>query len=213
MPGSHKLPAGDDPFSRWLDQFLAAATDNATALGLSPADLTALGNRITEFKTGLAGCAAAEAAAKQATAVKNNSRTLIEQLVRKLAKRFTTEPGYTPALGELLGIISAASVEGGASAAPMSMDDKPAARVKALPDYQAEIRPRMKGAEAVDIYCQRDGDAAPVLLGRFTHARYVDERGPLVAGKPEKRNYFIQLIRNDAHWGPMSDPISVICSA
>ncbi|MBI5684437.1 MAG: hypothetical protein HZC54_05110 [Verrucomicrobia bacterium] len=30
------LPRSDDRLSRWLDQFLSAATDNATALGLAP---------------------------------------------------------------------------------------------------------------------------------------------------------------------------------
>ncbi|MCX6900758.1 MAG: hypothetical protein NT105_18930 [Verrucomicrobia bacterium] len=40
------IPRPDDGLSRWLDQFLSAATDNATALGLSPTDLSELGAKI-----------------------------------------------------------------------------------------------------------------------------------------------------------------------
>lgn len=202
------IPGADDSLSRWLTQFLAAATTNATALGLSPADLTALGNAITVFKTGLDNCTAAVDAAKAATKTKNNARAIVEALVRKLMKRFTTEAGYTPAIGEALGMLPGEGSGSGVEPAPM----KPTGTAKALEDYHAEVRAHMKGADAVDFYCQREGDAEPVLLGRFTHARYVDTRGPLVAGKPEKRNYFIQLVKGDHHWGPMSDPIGVVCS-
>lgn len=204
------MPRPDDELSRWFGQFLSAATANATALGLGPADLAQLADVIANYKNSLRDCAAAVAAARSSTTVKNNNRRIAQKLVRTLAKRATTQPDYNDGLGELLGILTAAAVTGDTTpAAP----EKPIGRVVALPDYGAEIRPRMKGAQAVDIYCQREGDTAPVCLGRVTHARFVDKRDPLVPGKPEKRHYTFQLIRNDKHWSPMSDIISVICSA
>jgi len=151
----------------------------------------------------------ADAVAKQTTQEKNNAFALAKKNYRTLRKNLMSRPGYNRGIGELLGLEGPEVIAGESLYVP---PDKPTAKVAALADYHASVKPLMKGAQAVDISCQRDGDAAPVLLGRVTHAHFIDARGPLVAGKPEKRNYFIQLVRNDEHWGPISDPISVICS-
>jgi hypothetical protein len=207
------IPGADDRFSRWLDQFLSAATDNATALSLSPADLTGLGTRITDFQGRLTACTAADAAAKQATADKKNSRQLAEQLVRALAKRVSTQPGFTPAIGEALGITSPEA--GGAPMTVLSADAtvaKPVLKGKALANGAAEIKFTKGDSDGVNLYSQRDGDADYVFLARDTHSPYVDNRALLVAGKPEKRKYMARFLKNDQEYGLASDEMTVICS-
>jgi hypothetical protein len=205
------IPGADDRFSRWLDQFLAAATDNATALSLSPADLTGLGAKITDYKTRLTNCTAADNTAKQATAEKNNSRKLTEQLVRALAKRVSTQPGYTPAIGEALGIEAAAGGGSGGEYGPPP-DAKPVLKGKALANGAAEIKFTKGDSDGVNLYSQRDGDADYAFLARDTHSPYVDNRPLLVAGKPEKRKYMARFLKNDQEYGPASDEMTVVCS-
>jgi len=206
MAKSDFIPPSDDRFGRWHDQFMATGSSPVGAtVGLTAGDNTQVAAENTDYHDNLNNCTATEDAAKQAVKDKNNSRRLAESHARALAQRIKTHPAYTPAIGELFGIE-------GAEVTPQA-EAKPTGKVTALPDYHAEVKPHLKGAEAVDIYCQREGDASPVFLGRVTHAHFIDTRPPLVAGKPEQRHYSFQLVRQDQHWGPMSDPIGAVCSA
>ncbi|MBI5684705.1 MAG: hypothetical protein HZC54_06465 [Verrucomicrobia bacterium] len=207
------IPRSDDGLSRWLDQFLSAATDNATALGLSPAELTELGTKITNFKNGLANCTSKEAAAKAATSEKNNARTLILDMVRTLAKRFALLATYTDALGRLLGLIAPAS--GGGEGAPPP-ESKPVGKGRALRDFVGEISyEKDKGrAKAVSVYSRRGTETEFTLIGMDVHSPYLDNRAPLVPGKPETREY--QLVyrdKNEQEYGVPSDIIVITCAA
>ena len=129
---------------------------------------------------------------------------------RALVKRVKACPGYTVAIGEILGIERAQSQ----TAAVMSADGPaPILRGKALDTGGAEIKSNKGDAEAVDIYCKREGDADYVFLMRVLHFPYIDNRPLLVAGKPEKREYKAKFIRQNQPYGNMSASITVIVSA
>ncbi|MCG3150598.1 MAG: hypothetical protein PCFJNLEI_04086 [Verrucomicrobiae bacterium] len=129
---------------------------------------------------------------------------------RALVKRVKACPGYTVAIGETLGI------ERPHSQAASDMDSEgpqPVLRGRGLDTGGAEIKSTKGAAEAVDLYCQRDGEAAPSLLVRCLHFPYIDTRPLLVAGKPEKRTYTGMFIRHNQPYGRMSASITVIVSA
>ena len=129
---------------------------------------------------------------------------------RSLVKRVKACPGYTVAIGEILGIERPHSQP----AAEMSGDGPtPVLRGKALDTGGAEIKSNKGDAEAVDIYCKRDGDADYVFLMRVLHFPFIDHRPLLVAGKPEKRTYTGMFIRHNQPYGKMSASITVIVSA
>ena len=76
-----------------------------------------------------------------------------------------------------------------------------------------QIKCTKGAAQAVDVYCQRDGDLNPVLLKRVMYFPFVDDRPLLVAGKPEKRSYYGVAVSHDQQYGDPSAVITVIVSA
>lgn len=125
---------------------------------------------------------------------------------RNLAQRIKIMHTYTLAIGQALGIEGTSAAPNAASAGTA----QPVARGRALVSGGAEIGSTKGDAEAVDIYCQRDGDAAPVQLARVLHLPYVDARPLLVAGKPETREYYTVFVRNDQEYGQPSATIKVV---
>jgi hypothetical protein len=125
---------------------------------------------------------------------------------RALAQRIKGMHTYTPAIGQAL------DIEGPAAVAPAAIAGtaQPVARGRALVSGGAEIGSTKADAEAVDIFSQRDGDAAPVHLARVMHLPYVDARPLLVAGKPETRTYYTVFVRNDQQYGQPSATIKVV---
>jgi len=129
---------------------------------------------------------------------------------RALVKRVKACPGYTKAIGEILGI------ERPQFQPASDMDSEgpqPVLRGRGLDTGGAEIKSNKGEAEAVDLYCQRDGDTASVFLMRVLHFPFIDNRPLLVAGKPEKRIYTGMFIRHNQPYGRMSTSLTVIVSA
>ena len=125
---------------------------------------------------------------------------------RTLAQRIKGMHTYTAAIGEALGIEGPGVV----AHAALAGIAQPVAHGRALVSGGAEIKSTKGDAEAVDVYGQRDGDAAPVHLARVLHLPYVDARPLLVANKPETREYHTVFVRNDQQYGQPSAIIKVV---
>jgi len=122
---------------------------------------------------------------------------------RALAQRIKGLHNYTAAIGQALGIE-------GPGTAPVPGTAQPVVHARALVGGGVEIKSTKGNAEAVDIYSQRDGDAAPVHLARVLHLPYVDARPLLVAGKPETRTYYSVFVSHDQQYGQPSATIKVV---
>ena len=125
---------------------------------------------------------------------------------RTLAQRIKGMHTYTAAIGEALGIEGPGVV----AHAALAGIAQPVAHGRALVSGGAEIKSTTGEAEAVDVYGQRDGDAAPVHLARVMHLPYIDARPLLVAGKPETREYHTVFVRHDQQYGQPSAIIKVV---
>jgi len=128
---------------------------------------------------------------------------------RALAQRIKTCPGYTVAIGQMLGIEGTQSQVVGDLAATAP---QPVLRGKALDTGGAELKSTKGDAEAVDIYSKRDGDADFLFFIRALHFPIIDNRPLLVAGKPEKREYRAKFIRQNQPYGNMSLTLTLIVS-
>ncbi len=212
MSNSHDPVSGtQDGFLVKHDLLKAGLTDPAVvALGISAADQATIAADNTDMHAKKSASDGANAAAQQATKDKINSLDNGESNYRAIRQRIMKSPGYTPAIGELLGIERTQSMH----ASVMATDGPtPVLRGKALDTGGAEIKSNKADAEAVDLYCKRDNDADFIRLDRVLHFPFIDSRPLLVAGKPEKRAYRAMFIRQNQPYGNMSAIITVIVSA
>ena len=200
-----------DEFLDVHDMLVAGLTNPAVvALNISAADQTLITTDNPKLHKAKSDDDIASAAAQQSTKDKNNTFTLGKSNYRAVRQRIMKSAGYTPAIGELLGL------ELPHSAAPAIVLGSGTTLVMhgaALVTGGAQIKCTKGDAEAIDIYCQRDGDANPVFLKRVMHFPYVDNRPLLVTGKPEKRSYYGIAVRHDEQYGDPSAIIIVIVSA
>jgi len=123
-----------------------------------------------------------------------------------LAQRIKGLHTYTAAIGQALGIEGPAA----AALAAITATAQPVVRGRALVGGGVEINSTKGDAEAVDIYSQRDGDAAPVHLARVMHLPYLDARPVLVANKPEARTYYTVFVSHDQPYGQPSATIKIV---
>ena len=199
------IPPKDNDFLVWHDRFKTEVTANLAAAGLVAADATQVNTDNIDVHAKAAASNLADAAAKQATADKNASRKNLEARTRALVRRIKAAPGYTVALGELLGIIGPEDSTNLSTAKPILQGvDKHGGRV--------EISFNLLTSEGVNIYSQREGDADFKLLNRDNHSPYVDTRPLLVAGKPELRQYRAIYVVGDQEVSRFSDDLTVNCS-
>ena len=212
------MKSKNDPTNSSQDGFLdnhdmlkAGLTNPAVvALNISAADQATITADNTTLHTVKSADDIASAAAQQSTKDKNNTFTLGKSNYRAVRQRIMKSAGYTPAIGELLGL---ELPQHAAPAVVLGSGTTLVMHGAALVTGGAQIKCTKGDAEAIDIYCQRDGDANPVFLKRVMHFPYVDNRPLLVAGKPEKRSYYGIAVRHDEQYGDPSATITVIVSA
>ena len=211
------MKSKNDPTNSSQDGFLdnhdmlkAGLTNPAVvALNISAADQATITADNTTLHTVKSADDIASAAAQQSTKDKNNAFALGKSNYRAIRQRIMKSAGYTPAIGELLGL------ELPQSATPSVVMGSGTTLVlhgAALITGGSQIKCHKGNVQAVDIYSQRDGDANPVFLKRVVFFPYVDNRPLLVPGKPEKRTYFGIAVRHDEQFGDPSATITVIVS-
>ncbi len=212
------MSAQNDPAGGTEDGFLdkhdllknGLTKPEVVALNINAADIATINSDNVDMHQKKSNAESTAAIAQQATKDKTNSIGNGKANYREIRQRIMKSAGYTPAIGELLGVERTHSQ----SAGEMSSDGpQPILRGKALSTGGAEIKSNKGDAEAVDIFCKRDGDADLVFLMRVLHFPWVDERPLLVAGKPEKREYRAQFIRKNRPYGNVSATITVVVSA
>ena len=202
MPKSTFIPPADHDFLVWLDHLIAKLT---TDYGVTEADLAALKAASADFHAKTAQASDAAAAAKQATADKNDSRHNTEMLIRAEVRRIKARSDYTEGLGVQLGIEGAEYTHDLNTAHPdLSGIDQTGGQVTlSFTKYKSD---------GVNIYCQRDNDADWVLLARATVSPYVDNRPLLQTGKPELRRYTAIYMVKDKETGRYSDDLVINCA-
>ena len=108
---------------------------------------------------------------------------------------------YTTAIGEDLGIEGATPVF-------VPDDYKTTLTAKVVVDG-VKITFVKAEAEGVHLYSRINGTGAFTFLATDTHSPYIDTRPLLVAGTPEKREYYAIGLLHDAEIGLHSDTVSV----
>jgi len=205
MAKSDFIPSSDNDFSVWLDRFTTNLPSRLSDYSLSDGDLAALKSNVIDFHTKIATASDAAAAAKHATADKNDSRYTIETNIRSLVRRIKAHPNYSTGQGDHLGI------EGPDSTVDLATF-KPNLSGVDQTGGQVTLSFSKSKSDGVNIYCQREGDADWILLARATISPYLDNRPLLTTGKPELRRYTAVYMLKDKEVGQFSDDLVVNCA-
>ncbi len=205
MAKSDYFPRQDGELLLWHDRFILNLAAVKSQFGLSDEEIAACTTDNQELHGKISAANIAAAAAHHATADKQAYRGQLENKVRALSRRLKAHPGYTEALGNLLGIIGAEMSVDFAEAKPVlkAIDQTGGSVVLSFQKLQSD---------GVNIYSQRDNDSEFVFLARDTQTRYVDNRPLLVSGKPELRRYTAVYVVKDAEVGQYSDELVVSCA-
>lgn len=205
MAKSDFLPAADNDFFAWLDNFVAQAQARRAELGLAEPALAALGATVAEARAKLAAHVQAQAAARHASEEKKSARQAAESQTRALARQIKAMPGYTQALGTLLGIVGPEGAADPSALKPTlsAVDQTGGTVVLSFPKL---------GTDGINIYEIEEGTGRYVFLARDTVAPYVDNRPLRDPTKPELRRYTAVYVIGDAEVGQFSNELVVACA-
>jgi hypothetical protein len=223
------FPRSDSELVVWLKNFAPAFATQATTLGFTAAEVTAVQNDATMFEYLVSEVLPASRALVQ-------SRTAYKDLIKngpvgatggeipvapslgtlpttvapgivprlqQLIRRIKAAPNYTEAIGQSLDIIDSSgnAPEDDASA-------KPSPKAVALPNSEVRIEFNKKSYDGVLIESRRAGELDWALLGYDAYSPYTDSRPPVAPGTAEVREYRVRYVKRDEAIGEWSDILS-----
>src|SRR5665647_146978 len=178
--------------------FMNAFSDQAVALGLLPADITAIGAAVSAYQTAVNEKAIKRAAAQSASAACAATEQTTEDALRALVRRIKAAPAYTPAIGELLGI------EKGDTSAQTFGTPRHDLEARSVLNAEVELGFAKNGYTGVEIECRRGAEVDFKFLARDTEAPYLDNRASLLSAAPETRHYRARYLQKDLCVGEFS---------
>ena len=205
MAKSDYFPRPDGELLIWHDRFILNLAALKTQLGLTDEDIASCNTDNQELHGKVSAANIAAAASHHATADKQAYRGQFENKVRALSRRIKAHPGYTEALGSLLGII-------GAEINTDLSDAKPVLKATDQTGGNVVLSFQKHKSDGINIYSQRENESEFVFLARDTQTHYVDSRPLLIAGKPELRRYTAVYVVKDLEVGQYSDELVVSCA-
>lgn len=123
--------------------------------------------------------------------------------LRNLVQRIQLSPGYAEIIGLDLGITGP---EGGPSAPDSAA--RPTLKARSTGPDLVQVDFSKEKFDGVVIESRRDGEDGWQSLGVDNYSPYLDDRPPLAAGKPEKREYRARYILRDQATGEWSDIVT-----
>lgn len=214
---SDYIPSSDADFDAWTRNFVDTAIADATALGLSPAQVTSLQGGQADWGVKYPASNTAQAAMNSAVQAKNDSRSGYEDLIRSLANIMQTSPQVTDAQRQSLGL-NIRSTTRTAAGAPTS---RPVATVDTsqrlrhtinfVDDSTPTSRAKPEGVQGCEIW-MKVGDSAPAgpndvhYLALDTRTPYTVEFEAADAGKTAY--YMLRWISTRGDTGPWSATVS-----
>jgi hypothetical protein len=211
------IPASDPDYTKFLSVFVPGVEANATALGLSQDDVTALQKAGAEWTTANQANIDAAAKAHAAAEQKAKARTGSEQVVRWMVKKINALPTISNALRALIGLPDHATTKT-TGHAPTT---RPLVRLEATGHYTLTLvivdestpthKAKPANATACEIYLFV-GDPAPADVSGFAHlanatrSPFIDVHPAADAGKTA--HYACRWLNAKMEPGPWSEIVS-----
>ena len=221
----HYIPQSDPGFDAWQNNFVTYVNANASALGITPAEVAELIGTRVAWNTSYSMNITAHNAARGATEAKDNSRDAHESVIRKLTKKVQAREETTDVQREALDITVPDTTR-----TPLSEQivlTEPPPRVEAIctapkqvrvdwyptpVDTESEAKPQ--GIDGVAIWYAEGGIPADESGWRFLA---LDTNSPYVhnVGNDETVTlaYKSQWFDRRKRMGPFCDPVTVAVTA
>lgn len=196
------MPKKEADKKGWYKNFSTAVAANATALGLSGTQVTALQAICTTNVTAIDDSDKAQTAAKTARTAKDTQLSSGDKQLRVEIRKMKTAGGYTEAIGTALQVI-------GEDPAIDYSTYKPAIKATVMPG-RVRIDFVKDGLDGLHIYTRLKGQATWVKLALDTYSPYEDNRPLVTAGQPEHREYMAIGVLHDEEVTQQSDIIEAV---
>ncbi len=199
------VPRSDAQLTLWLTNYSARLATYGKGLSLTDAEIKAQQKLADEIIDAIKGNDQKHKDWRSTVqATKTTKQTNLPK-VRTLIARMKVAPGWSPAIGQAMGVMSS-------SAQSMT----PAILAAARPTLRAEVsagRVHLKFTrrpfEGLNVYMRRQGDGTWRFVGRATKSPFVDAAPPMTAGSAEIREYHAVGVRRDQELGQPSDIVVV----
>ena len=196
------MPKSNGGLVSWFNNFSVKLPTYATVLGLSDADKTAL---ITQANAAHDAVELKDAKWNEYLSGIADAQQTIDNAVsatRRTVRGLKASKNYTEAIGADLGIVA-----GGTPVDPAGI--KPDVSADTAPG-QVAIKFSKAGADSVNLYSRRAGQAAWQLVSRATVSPFTDDTPLAQPNTPEQREYCARGLIADDEVGQMSDAVTVV---
>ena len=190
-------------FDTWLENLSEQIENHGPTLGLDPAMITDLQNRIAQIRQFYADWIIANSNAEAANqAFQDDKLDGMAEMILPAIKHIKTLAAYTNTIGQAMKVI------GDETDTDLS-DKKPKISVK-LAGGKPECGFVKSHSEGVRFYRRRASETDFSFLAVDTRSPYVDNEPNEVAGTPEKREYYAFFMVNDVQVGLQSDVVEIV---
>lgn len=215
------IPAPDDKFNLFQDDFVDYIVAHKTELGVTTGEADALTAKQTTWAGSFATHLAAQTTAKSATTAKDDARAPLEANIRALAGRFQASENVTDAQREAMEIPvhdTTRTRAGVPTTKPLATVDI-SRRLSHILDFRDSAKPKSKAKPAGVAGCEiwvKVGGAPPAdpselrYVAMDTATPYLAEYSGADAGKPA--HYWLRWVNTRNEAGPWSDTYSATIS-
>ncbi|MFO0575660.1 MAG: hypothetical protein U1A78_16815 [Polyangia bacterium] len=199
---SDYIPRNDSELALWLSGLSKGLATHGATVNLTDAEIKAEQKRCADLAAAIAND---DQKRREWLAATEATRTLKEKelpALRAVVARIKVATGYTPAIGQALGVISSPP----AAVAPENI--KPVLRAQHQ-GGQVEIRFTRGKLDGINLYVRKRGESEWRPLGRVTRSPYVDPTPVDAKSGSEIREYRAYGVRRDQEIGQPSDIVVV----
>lgn len=186
----------------WAGNFKTNLVIQGAAVGLTAAQITALGTSSTNIITAINNVEAKKTALNEALAQKETIKKSEFKVIRDNVAKIKTNAGYTPAIGQSLGIIGTTT----------GLDSENYKATITASNFAGFVRIKFtkNGVDGINIYNRPKGTSVWKFLARDTKSPYDDHIVLENEGKPEHWEYRAFGVIDDAEIGLPSDIVEIV---
>jgi hypothetical protein len=200
------IPRSDPQLCLWLENYSKRIAVYGARFGLTPEEIAAQQRWCAELteaiKTDDQKLKEWRAAVKVTREAKKSSLAA----VRAMIERIKHLPGWTPSIGQAMGVVKKAPP-------PTPMDAvKPKLQV-VTEAGQAKLKFTRRPLDGINVYMRRKGETQWRLVARATRSPFTDPTALLVPNTSEIREYRAMGVRKDQEVGQPSDVVVAVVGA